>query len=75
MDEGIIGGAALDVFGEEPLPSHHPLWQAPNFLMTPHVAAAGRDIDQRRLALLIENCKKLVKGETLLNIVDKVNRF
>ncbi len=75
LKEGFIGGAALDVFEEEPLPSDHPLWQAPNFLMTPHVAAAGRDIDQRRLALLIENCKKLVKGETLLNIVDKVNRF
>ena len=75
LDEGIIGGAALDVFGEEPLPSHHPLWKAPNFLMTPHVAGTGRDIDQRRLALLIENCKNLVKGETLVNIVDKANRF
>ena len=75
LEEGVIGGAALDVFEEEPLPSAHPLWRAPHFLMTPHVAGAGRNIDQRRLDLLIENCGKLVRGETLVNIVDKKNRF
>lgn len=75
LSEGIIGGAALDVFEEEPLPNDHPLWSAPNFLMTPHVAGTGRDIDQRRLGLLIENCKNLVGSKPLVNIVDKAMRF
>ena len=32
--------AALDVTDPEPLPSDHPLWRAPNLLLTPHVAGA-----------------------------------
>jgi phosphoglycerate dehydrogenase-like enzyme len=75
LNEGVIGGAALDVFEEEPLPNDHPLWKAPNFLMTPHVAGTGRDIDQRRLELLIENCGNLASGKPLVNIVDKTVRF
>ena len=35
---GEIGGAGLDVFEEEPLPADHPIWEAPNFIMTPHTA-------------------------------------
>jgi hypothetical protein len=35
---GVIGGAGLDVFETEPLPADHALWDAPNFIMTPHSA-------------------------------------
>ena len=70
-----IGGAALDVFETEPLPADHPLWKAPHFLMTPHVAAAGPYLDERRLDLLIENCRRVAQGEELINIVDKTNWF
>jgi phosphoglycerate dehydrogenase-like enzyme len=38
---GVIAGAGLDVTDPEPLPSSHPLWSAPNVLITPHVAAGG----------------------------------
>ena len=31
---GVIGGAAIDVYEIEPLPADHPIWDAPNFLMT-----------------------------------------
>ena len=31
---GVIGGAAIDVYEVEPLPADHPIWDAPNFLMT-----------------------------------------
>jgi phosphoglycerate dehydrogenase-like enzyme len=34
---GTIAGAALDVFDEEPLPEGHPLLEAPNLVMTPHL--------------------------------------
>ncbi len=75
LREGIIGGAALDVFEIEPLPEDHPLWQAPNFLMTPHVAGEGPYLEDRRVDLLIENCRRLVGREELKNIVDKENWF
>lgn len=73
--EGVIGGAALDVFEQEPLPADHPLWKAPNFLLTPHMAGDGPYLDDRRRDLLIENCRRLSVGEKLLNVVDKKNWF
>ena len=75
LREGRIAGAALDVFEVEPLPEGHPLWTAPNFLMTPHVAAAGPYLEDRRRDLLVENCKRFANGEELVNIVDKANWF
>jgi phosphoglycerate dehydrogenase-like enzyme len=37
LERGSIGGAALDVYGVEPLPREHPLRRAPNTLLTPHL--------------------------------------
>jgi glyoxylate/hydroxypyruvate reductase A len=39
LEEGRLRAAALDVFGEEPLPEDHPLWTHPKILVTPHVAS------------------------------------
>ena len=75
LREGSIGGAALDVFEEEPLPEGHPLWTAPNFLMTPHVAAMGPYLEKRRTELIVENCRRFAAEEELLNVVDKENWF
>lgn len=75
LRDGTIGGAALDVFAEEPLPPDHPLWTAPNFLMTPHCAGMGPYLEDRRVELIIENCRRFARGEELLNIVDKENWF
>ena len=75
LREGIIGGAGLDVFEQEPLPPDHPLWTAPNFLMTPHCADMGPYLEERRVELLIENCRRLARGEELINVVDKANWF
>ena len=43
--------------------------------MTPHIAAAGPYLEQRRLDLIIDNCRRLARGEELVNIVDKANWF
>jgi phosphoglycerate dehydrogenase-like enzyme len=43
--------------------------------MTPHIAAAGPYLEDRRRDLLVANCQRLAKGEKLLNIVDKENWF
>ena len=62
-----IGGAVLDVFGEEPLPPASPLWSLPNVVITPHVSGATME----HLAPLIsENLRRFVAGEPLINRVD-----
>jgi phosphoglycerate dehydrogenase-like enzyme len=71
LRSGRLAGAALDVFETEPLPSDHPLWDMENAILTPHVAAASPHIAERHLATLIENIRRFVAGEPLLNVVDK----
>jgi len=72
---GEIRGAGLDVYEEEPLRSDHPLWAMPNVLLTPHVAAYGPYLEERRTEVLMDNARRFAKGEQLRNLVDKVNWF
>lgn len=66
-----IGGAALDVFPEEPLPADSPLWDVPNLLVTPHTAALTDKLWERHYALFSENLRRYLNGEPLLAVVDK----
>jgi phosphoglycerate dehydrogenase-like enzyme len=75
LHAGRIAGAALDVFEEEPLPRDHPLWDAPNVLLTPHVAGYGPFLDERRLEIIIDNGRRFVAGQPLRNVVDKQHWF
>ena len=45
-------GAAVDVTDPEPLPADHPLWEMPNFLLTPHVAGSVRGLLPRGYRLV-----------------------
>lgn len=64
---GAIGGAVLDVFGEEPLPTSSPFWALPNVVITPHVSGAST---AQLSGLVAENLRRFVAGEALLNRVD-----
>jgi phosphoglycerate dehydrogenase-like enzyme len=75
LEAGEIGGAALDVFEQEPLPADHPLWTMPNVLITPHTAGHGPYLDDRRYAIILDNCRRFLAGEPLRNVVDKANWF
>jgi len=66
-----IAGAALDVFDEEPLPSDSPFWSLDNLLITPHTAAVTERLWDRHYKLIVENMKRFLAGEPLLNQVDK----
>ncbi len=75
LHAGEIAGAGLDVYEIEPLPADHALWSAPNVLLTPHTAGFGPYLDDRRLDILLDNCRRFAKGEPLRNVVDKVSWF
>lgn len=62
--------AALDVTDPEPLPPNHPLWWAPNLLITPHVAGDSASFMQRALKLASEQAARFSRGEPLLNVVN-----
>jgi len=71
IESGHIGGAALDVYEEEPLSQDHPLWTMEQVLLTPHVAGISPEIQGRREDVIVENVRRFVSNETLLNVVDK----
>ncbi|WP_374402894.1 hydroxyacid dehydrogenase [Niveibacterium sp.] len=54
LKAGRLGGAALDVFGEEPLPAGSPLADAPNLILTPHIAGVTRESNTRVSALIAD---------------------
>ena len=72
---GEIAGAGLDVYETEPLPPDHPLWTTPGVLMTPHVAADGPYVEERRAELFMDNCVRFDEGRDLRNVVDKARWF
>jgi phosphoglycerate dehydrogenase-like enzyme len=61
--------AAVDVTDPEPLPLGHPLWSAPNLLLTPHIAGASPRFMQRAMRLVAEQCGRYMSGEPLQHIV------
>ena len=71
LESGVIAGAGLDVFAEEPLPAESPLWAMENVLVSPHMSG---DYKGHRVAIadvFIENFRRYRTGEPLVNVVDK----
>ena len=57
LREHRIGGAALDVFSEEPLPAGHPLRGLPHVTLTPHLAGSSRDAATTAVRLLADRLR------------------
>ncbi len=70
-----IRGAALDVFGIEPLPTDHPFWQLENVLLSPHTADHTADSHLRAMQFFVENLRRFRAGDSLENVVDKVEQY
>lgn len=70
LNSGHLGGAALDVQDPEPLPSGHPLWNARNIIITPHISAGSDSQMQRYWLVVRENLRRYTLGEPMLNVVD-----
>ncbi|MFJ2621018.1 2-hydroxyacid dehydrogenase [Glutamicibacter sp. NPDC087344] len=65
--------AALDVTNPEPLPSDHPLWVAPNCLITPHMAGDTAEFLNLVSELAIEQVRGIVAGKKPFNVVSAGN--
>jgi phosphoglycerate dehydrogenase-like enzyme len=71
LQAGELAGAALDVTEVEPLSAESPLWKMENVLIMPHIASYTAAQAKRAATCFIENVRRDLAGEPLLNIVDK----
>lgn len=71
LGAGGLAGAALDVFTQEPLPEASPLWNLDNLLVSPHMSGDVAGSDAALVAQFNDNLRRFVRGEPLMNIVDK----
>ena len=73
LENGHLGGAALDVFQTEPLPQNSRLWKIKNLIITPHVAgnltlAYTKD---RNVEMFLEDLKNFTAGLPMKYLVDR----
>jgi phosphoglycerate dehydrogenase-like enzyme len=71
LREHKIGGAALDVFSQEPLPPDSPLWDLEDLLITPHTAGISERMWDRHYVLFSDNLRRYLSSQPLLGLVDK----
>ncbi|MEM5312559.1 D-2-hydroxyacid dehydrogenase [Paraburkholderia sp. JHI869] len=69
LHSGHLSGAGLDVTNPEPLPETSSLWDAPNLLITPHVAGGGNFVTNRLAELAVENVSRQLRGQELRCVV------
>ena len=61
--------AAVDVTDPEPLPAGHPLWSAPNCLITPHIGGSTPEFIYRAFRFGAQQVRRFIAGEPLENVV------
>ena len=68
-----IGGAAIDVFVQEPLPADHPFWGMDNVILSPHIGAFNADYVSQVLPFVKENLMHYLAGniDRMINVVRK----
>lgn len=71
-NSGHLGGACVDVTEPEPLPADHPLWDAKNVMITPHVSGFYHHPEtlERIVRIAADNLKAYQEGKELKNLVD-----
>ncbi|MDR1386348.1 MAG: phosphoglycerate dehydrogenase, partial [Propionibacteriaceae bacterium] len=62
LRDGVIAGAALDVFTVEPLPENHPLFQLDNVLLTPHIASNTVETMERMALQAAQEVDRVLSG-------------
>ena len=71
LRSGQLAGAALDVFGEEPLPATSLLWTLPGVIVSPHCCDHTPQTTERGLEVFLDNLRRYLQDEPLRNVVDR----
>jgi phosphoglycerate dehydrogenase-like enzyme len=69
LENGIIAGAALDVFAEEPLQKDNPLCKMKSVILSPHVAANSREAEERASSMISVDIDRVLQGKAALHAV------
>lgn len=73
LDDGTLGGASLDVYAVEPLPSDSRFWTHPKVVLTPHNAA---DTDADEISKYVaQQIERFEAGSALENVVDRTRGY
>ena len=75
LRSGRIRAAVLDVFDCEPLAPDDAWWTEPNVFVTPHVSGLSPAYEAGVLDIVGENLRRLVRGEALMNLVDRARGY
>jgi phosphoglycerate dehydrogenase-like enzyme len=75
LRDGIVAGAGLDVFVQEPLPADSPLRRMENVIFSPHVSGDIAEYDVYAARLFAENLRRHLAEEPLLNLIDKARGY
>lgn len=70
LQSGKLGGAALDVFSEQPLPSKHPFFSLPNVILTPHMAGITQESMYRMGAGVVSEIRCIIDGALPKNLIN-----
>ena len=71
LENGVIAGAGVDVTDPEPLPDGHPLWNAPNLIITPHTADTDAQVIRMFAERIYLNVSAFVKSTDFIGVVSK----
>ena len=73
LDIGLLSGACLDVFEQEPLPESHIFWGRPNIMITPHVASVT-PLDEAS-QFIVDDYKRVLSGIEMKLPVDRFRGY
>ncbi len=74
LRSGHLSAAVLDVTAQEPTPADSPLWTAPNCYLSPHTAVSLEGYEDAALDLIVDNLRRMTRGEPLENLVQPSTR-
>lgn len=70
-----LGGAALDVFAQEPLAQDSPFWELPNVIVSPHIAGRGDTGAEEQVEFFIGNLRRFLNGMQMVNVVQNARGY